>query len=319
MDDDLLVKYLLGEASADEAAFVKNKIEQDAAYQKYFEQFKTIWETSRKIAVQSTADENEAWQRFISRATYPAQQVQPSQKNNFTWLKIAASVIVLIGFAFITFFIVNNQSTPKEIAIQSLKQVLTDTLPDASVVTLNKNSTLTYPEKFKGNLRTVALKGEAFFNVTPDKEKPFVIAVNDVQVLVVGTSFNIKAFNGQTDISVETGIVKVTQHGKTIELKAGERLNTTDGNIAMVKEEIKDKLYKYYRSKELVCENTPLWKLVEVLNEAYGANIIIANNAIKTLPITTTFYNESLDQVLLIIGETFDINVTKKEDSIILQ
>lgn len=319
MDDDLLIKYLLGEATAEETAFVKNKIAQDAAYHKYFEQFKMIWETSRKIAIHSTADENVAWQRFISRATYPTPSIKESKKYNFRWMKVAAAVVALIGFAYLTIFIINTQITPKEIAFQSLQQVLTDTLPDASVVTLNKNSTLTYPEKFNRKTRTVALKGEAFFKVTPHKEKPFIIAVNDVEVLVVGTSFNIKATNNQTEIVVETGLVQVIQNGKSILLKAGEKLNTSTGNTALAKEETKDKLYNYYRSKEFVCENTPLWKLVEVLNEAYGANISITNNSIKTLPITTTFYNESLDQVLLIISETFSITVTKKDNTIVLQ
>lgn len=319
MNDDLLIKYLLGEASAEETAYVKNKMAEEEAFQKYFEQFKMIWETSRKLAVHSTKDENEAWQRFISRATYPAKSIKESKKNNVGWMKVAASVVVFLGLAFLTIFIINNQNNPKEIAFQSLQQVLTDTLPDASIVTLNKNSTLTYPAKFNRKSRTVALKGEAFFKVMPDKEKPFIIAVNDVQVLVVGTSFNIKAINGQTDIVVESGIVQVTQNGKTILLNAGEKLNTLNGNTALIKEVIKDKLYNYYRSKEFVCDNTPLWKLVEVLNEAYGANISIANNSIKTLPITTTFFNESLDQVLLIISETFNITVTKKDNSIILQ
>jgi transmembrane sensor len=309
----------LGEADEDEMAQVNKRLAEDVVYKKYFEQFKTIWDSSKNIAVQSTTDENAAWQRFKNRVTYQQQNVQPVQKNKFSWMKVAAAVIVLIGIGVISFLLINKENPVKDIAVQSLQQVVNDTLSDASVVTLNKNSTLTYPEKFKGKTRTVVLKGEAFFKITPNKEKPFIIAVNDVQVKVVGTSFNIKEINGNTEIVVETGIVQVTKNGQTVELKAGEKINVAQGNAALAKETINDKLYNYYRTKEFVCDETPLWKLVEVLNEAYGADIAIKNNAIKNLPITTTFLNESLEQVLLVISETFNITVIKKDNRIILQ
>jgi transmembrane sensor len=269
--------------------------------------------------VQSTTDENAAWQRFKNRVTYQQQNVAPLKQKKFGWMKVAASIIALIGIGVISFLIINKENPVKEIALQSLQQVVNDTLSDASVVTLNKNSTLTYPEKFKGKTRTVALKGEAFFTITPNKEKPFIIAVNDVQVKVVGTSFNIKETNGNTEIVVETGIVQVTKNGQTVALSAGEKINVAQGNAALAKEAVKDKLYNYYRTKEFVCEETPLWKLVEVLNEAYGVDIGIKNDAIKNLPITTTFLNESLEQVLLVISETFNITVIKKDNRIILQ
>jgi len=299
--------------------YISNQIARDPECQKHFEQFKTIWNASRNLAEQSMVNENEAWQRFKNRVTYKEQQVTIEKKNQFGWMKMAASVVFLVGIGLIIFFINNNQKPSKEIVFQSFQQVMNDTLSDASVVTLNKNSTLTYPEKFVGKSRLVTLKGEAFFKVAPNRKKPFIIAVNDLQVKVVGTSFNIKETKGKTEIVVETGIVQVTKKGKTVELIAGEKLNVSKENENLVKETIKDKLYNYYRTKEFICEETPLWKLVEILNEAYNANISIANSSIRTLPITTTFFNESLDQVLLIISETLNITVIKKENSIVLQ
>ena len=91
-------------------------------------------------------------------------------------------------------------------------------MPDGSVITVNKNSTLSYPSEFKGKTREVALNGEAFFKVTPNKEKPFIIHVNDVTVRVVGTSFNIRSEKGKTEVIVETGIVQVTKNKRTVSL-----------------------------------------------------------------------------------------------------
>lgn len=234
-------------------------------------------------------------------------------------MRAAAAVVVLVCIGVTASLLINKYSVPKEIVFQTTLQVLNDTLPDASVITLNKNTSLTYPEKFKGNTRTVTLKGEAFFSVTPDKQKPFIIDVNNLQVKVVGTSFNIKATGSITEVVVETGIVQVIKDSRLIELRAGEKVVLTQEAASWIKEKASDKLYNYYRTKEFVCDNTPLWKLVDVLNEAYGSNITISNNAIRNLPITTTFYNESLDQVLLIISETLGIKVTGKDNNRILQ
>jgi transmembrane sensor len=187
------------------------------------------------------------------------------------------------------------------------------------MVTLNKRSLLSYPEKFKGNKREVVLKGEAFFNVSPDKKKPFIIYTGETEITVVGTSFNVKSIEGTIEVVVETGIVRVTKNGQTVELNAGERTTITPQVNTPVKEAVTDKLYNYYRTREFVCDDTPLWKLVEVINEAYDVNIVIKNEDLRNQSITSPFYNESLEQVLNVISETFKLKVTYKDNQIILE
>ena len=143
--------------------------------------------------------------------------------------------------------------------------------------------------------------------------------MNDITVTVVGTSFNIKALEGKTQVIVETGVVRVTKNNRTIELQPNETLITSGTDSILVKEKVTDKLHQYYRSKEFVCDNTPLWKLVAVLNEAYNVNIVIERNELRNLPLTTTFYNESLEKILSIIAETFEITVERKGGQIILK
>lgn len=232
-------------------------------------------------------------------------------------MKVAASVIILISIGILGYWIFDDRV--KEITIVAQQTVLNDTLPDQSVVTINKGSTVSYPSKFKGETREVILKGEAFFNVTPDKEKPFIISVNDVQIKVIGTSFNVKSINGNTEVVVESGIVQVSRGGKTVELKDNEKVKVESKDAVMNKEEVSDQLYKYYRTKEFVCDETPLWKLVDVINEAYHSNIVIGNPALRDMTLTTTFNNESLEQVLNVISITFNIKIIKEGDAIILQ
>ena len=320
IDDDLLVKHLLGEASPDEEKAVNGWMNESPANREYYSQFKKIWDQSKTLAAESNLDVNKAWERFQHRVATQNESPKIFKRNRFSWMRIAASVILVVGLGVITYFLVNQTTEAKEMIAQSGQNILVDTLPDGSVITLNKKSTITYPSKFKGNTRDIALKGEAFFNVKPDKKKPFIISVNNVEVTVVGTSFNIKSENGNTEVVVETGIVRVTKSGKTVELIAGEKIVMPAGDSMATKEAVTDKLYNYYRTKQFVCDDTPLWKLVQVLNEAYDANIVIGSKELNDKKLTTTFNNESLDQVLEVIHLTFDITVIKKEDGqIILQ
>jgi transmembrane sensor len=320
INDDLLVKYLLGEASAQEKTAVENWLVADEENAKYFGQLQLIWTESEKLAEKIEVDENAAWKRFRERIERPRQTNKAiSTVRKMSWMRIAALFILIAGISTVAYLMLNKNAPVQMITASSSNRVFSDTLPDGSVVTLNKNSSLVYPDKFEEQERPVTLNGEAFFNVTPDKKKPFIIHVNDVTIRVVGTSFNVRSENGRTEVIVETGIVQVMRKGKIVELKPKEKTSIDQQDSALVKETEKEQLYNYYRTKEFVCDNTPLWKLVQVLNEAYHANIVIGRDELKTLPISTTFSNESLDQVLEVIRLTFGIAVQQTQDKIILR
>jgi transmembrane sensor len=312
------VKYLLGEASEPEKKDVLDWIAADASNLQYFNQFKLIWDTSKELAIQSPVDENKAWQKFQQRV-----QQKPTstvKKFSFSLLRVAAAITLLIGLCVGGYFLYDSINPPKDLVVYTELQVMKDTLPDGSIVTLNKRSLLSYPPKFKGKNREVVLKGEGFFNITPNKNKPFVIHAGETDITVVGTSFNVRNINGNTEVVVETGIVRVTKNGQTIILKAGERTTVNAKSYTPVKEKVTDKLYNYYRTKEFVCDDTPLWKLVDVINEAYDVNIQFKREELKQYKINTPFINQSLDQVLEVILETFpDIKMNKQDNLIILE
>lgn len=315
--DELLVKYLLGEASAAEQAQAEQWIQASAENRRYYEQFKLIWEQSRKLAVNSTVNEDEAWQRFKQRIDHPARPKTINLGTQFTWAR-AASVLLIVAVVGLLAYFIGHRS-PEMIARSSGSSILTDTLPDGSVVTLNKHSSITYPENFDGNTRAIALTGEAFFNVTPDKNKPFVISVNDVTVKVVGTSFNIKNTNTKTEVIVETGIVSVAKKANEIKVNPNEKATVLKNGDVPLKEANEDALYNYYRTKEFVCNGTPLWRLVDVLNDAYGVNIIIGDSRLKNMELTTTFRNEPIENILAVVSETLNLRVERKGTDIILK
>jgi len=313
--DELLAKYLAGEASSSEQAQVEDWLEQDEANRHYFEHCRMIWTESVELAPVAMPDENKAWENFQHRV---GQQQRRSSNN---WWKVAASIVLVAAAGMLGYMVFTNKEqpvVPVTIAFATQNEVKADTLPDGSVATLNKNSAISYSSVFEGKTRQVRLKGEAFFAVTPDKTKPFIIDVNDVTVRVVGTSFNVKSTDSTTEVIVETGIVQVTKNGQMVELKAGERIAVSTNQVVGTKTASGDKLYNYYRSRTFICDNTPLWKLVEKLNEVYDVNIVIGRKELRGERLNVTFDDESLDRILEVIKETFLVKIAKGENEILI-
>jgi transmembrane sensor len=145
------------------------------------------------------------------------------------------------------------------IAVSAVDSALVFTLPDKSVVYLNKNSKLTYPEKFTGSERTVNLSGEAYFEVVKNKGE-FVVICQDTKTRVLGTSFNVRGYqpNNNVEVTVITGLVEVTNaskkvYGRQLLLKPGEQavFNAVENTAVRAKHVKKDKWWKRsnFRSK----------------------------------------------------------------------
>lgn len=321
MTDDLLVKYLLGEATAAEQDDVQEWIGASTDNRRYFDHFKLIWEKSAQIATASTVDENEAWQRF--RARIQREEEVPALKRTRTiplnsrqsWLRAAAVLFLVACGSMLTWHLAGPGRLR---TLEAGNITRTDTLPDGSVVTLNRNATLSYPRSFNGKTREVRLEGEAFFDITPDKQRPFIITANDVEVRVVGTSFNVKSSEEKTEVIVETGIVEVSKKKNTVKVNPRETAIVLRSRPEPIKQSTADELYNYYRTKKFVCNGTPLWRLVDVLNEAYDSNIIIGDKNLQSLPITVTLDNKPLDVVLEVVSSTHNLKVQKRDEQIIL-
>ena len=318
--DDLLVKQLTGEITPGEKALVQQWLAEDASNRRYFEHFTLIWEESVHLAAAVPVNEHEAWERFKQKVT-----AAPRKKTGLVavlgnWQRIAAILVLLAGVLWLAVYLAGNSTGEiKVVSIQSQQDVKKDTLPDGSVVTLNKHSSINYPNRFTNNIRPVNLQGEAFFNVMPDTSKPFIIHVGDIQVEVVGTSFNIRSKGDTVEVIVETGIVRVTRRQQTVTLGAGEKTLVNDTDPLLQKQRNTDQLYNYYRSRKFICDNTPLWRLAEMLEEAYDVTIEFERPELRNIPITTTFNNESLNNIFTVISETLDISVDMEQDTIIIR
>lgn len=356
--DDLLVKLILGEASEAELSLVQQWVSLDPANERYLADFRKIWEESRNLAVHSTVSEDDAWKDFRRRVGVDAGRVAVGEGvgrdggtggfggrgtvgggaggydfdgNNAAvgkavirketvsiraWLRVAAVFMVLLAGGWLYY---NAHKASSFIAVRSDDHVVNDTLPEGTVVTLNKQSSIRYAASFAGDVRKVELEGEAFFNVAPDKNKPFLVYAKGILVRVIGTSFNVKSVKNATEVIVETGRVEVTSNEHSISLGSHEKALVSSANAQPVKEDNRDDLYNYYRTNEFVCNGLPLGRLVEKLNEVYKAQIAIGDNRLQNLPLTTTFRDESLDEILDVICKTLKITLVRNGAEIILK
>lgn len=309
MTDELLIKFLLKETSEEENTAVEKWLTADPKHISEFLELEKIWESSQLLAPKSTVNEAAAWLSFkekVNKKEKPAEKEKTAVlpiKRKYTWINVAAVLILALG-AWVFYEVLTPE---KYMDIAANQKVIVQKLPDGSELTLNKRSALSYASDFKTD-RSVRLdSGEVFFNVAPDKRHPFIIEVDQVLVKVVGTSFNVKHDNQQTEVIVETGMVKVSLKGETINLVAGERVLINSNAQKLVKEQNKDELYSYYRTHVFILKNTELWKLAEVLSQAYDTKINV-EPAVKNLILNTTLkLNVPLDYNLGIICQVLNL------------
>jgi len=315
MNDELLIKFLLKETSSEEHTMVQNWL-LDEGNATYFAQFERIWNASEDLIEPNPIHVDDEWLKFKAKtaASIKAEPVGRPLKRNYTWIGIAAALVIAIGtWSIFSLFGLNGYTE-----LASHDEVITKVLPDGSELTINKNTEMSYASNFKRHRKIQLNKGDVFFNIAHDKQNPFVIEIDKINVRVVGTSFNVKHLKNETEVVVESGIVKVSLNNQQIELVKGERVLISPDTKKLMKERSNDQLYNYYRTKLFIAVNTPLSELIEILNEAYGSNVVIADDAKQDLFNSTLELNASLEENLKVICGAMNLKISRNQQEILL-
>ncbi len=324
--DDLISRSLSGEASAAEdkelAAWIAQQDENKQHYQKTKRAFDLGGDYfTNTISKEPDLNIDQEWNHFLK-------QIDEKKNENIRslsaernpvqfWVRIAAAVLLVVasGFA-INYFM----SKGTDIHYQTAENTLDITLPDGSKVALNRNSELSYSSNFGDDDRNVKLKGEAFFNVERDPQKPFVIEVNEARVEVLGTSFNVQGYDLReaVEVVVETGIVKLSipEANKGIVLNVGDRGVFKKKNKTLSSAANTNPNFLSWKTKKVVFIESDLRSVVEALNEIYNANIIISTPVLDTCVVTVTFDQQNLDAILNVLKTTLNLTYTKKGNQI---
>lgn len=155
-------------------------------------------------------------------------------------------------------------------------------LSDGTVVLLNADSKITFPTRFAGENRTVKLVGEAYFKVSKNKHRPFIVETGNLYTKVLGTEFNLKAYpHSDVNVTLIKGSVAVNAEGKEVMLKPGQNAEySEDKDIEVTTVDTEG--YIQWKDGYFYFDNVPLIDVVRDLGRWYNVNIEIRNNSLMS-------------------------------------
>lgn len=241
-------------------------------------------------------------------------------------MKMVAIFFSLAGVGYFIYDQTKNTELEGEVITSLAPSPSTIYLSDGSMVWLKGESQLIYPTHFSGNTREVTLIGEAYFDVIKDQKRPFIIHTSKFTTSVLGTSFNIKAYENAIshEVAVVTGKVLVSVKEDNMRIKEVILLSNQKAIFSQIEKsriELKDVAHADYSAlakSRLVFKETSLGDVINVLNLAHNTKISLSNDNMKNCLITADLSRETLEMSIEILSKVINAEFTKKGDEIIL-
>lgn len=279
-NDENIAKYFAGELDDKKLEMMENQMINDNNQKKYMKDFSHLWEKSAELGKFDNLDVETDWKKVKQRMGFKPKTKKIPFKTFF--LRIAAILVLAFGLAYFLNQIVHRypQVPTKDYFTVTAPNKLKDiVLPDNSVITLNKDATLIYNNNFGTDNRDVILEGEAFFEVTKNKDLPFRVFAGNSTIEVLGTSFNVNLRKDIIRVSVINGHVAFYQtekkHNRIDLLKDEESAyNNQRGNF-----EKKRKLNVNaiaWKTGKFVFNGEPIDETLQIVAEYY--NLELVNN-----------------------------------------
>lgn len=212
----------------------------------------------------------------------------------------------------------NDVNSSVEITtIETLAETKSITLSDGTLIRLNRYSSLTFPESFNGEKRTVTLKGEAYFEVAKDAQHPFIVQTKEINVQVLGTHFNVDAYPNSptTKTTLLEGSVKVFSPEKNIEvlLKPNECATySRDNGLVCQSLGLQAKDETAWQSNALIFTETSIGEIMNELSHTFNTPIKVSDSKLKEYKLSARFeYHETLTEILNLLQSAgyFDYTV----------
>ncbi len=262
---------------------------------------------------------DKAWNSLITKIKEEGNVATSAQgrfrimRNSFA--RIAAAALILISIGTAVGYLTNSGAFSKRIILTSnadQNNMVVD-LPDGSRVFMNRNSSFSYRANFGVKKRDVTLTGEAFFEISPDKSKPFIIDAGKARIKVVGTSFNVITDNGDSavEVFVKTGRVELSDN-------SGSRSITLDPgfvgtiNSASPDKKLNDNInYMAWKDRRLDYNGQKLDIVFRDLKRVYNMDIVAEDKNILENSWTSPIDNQSADTIIQLICVSFNLSYSK--------
>ncbi len=306
-EEEWLLKYLNDHDISDIKKIAAEDFETDITYMK-----KSL---DRKQS-------EEILEKIHSRIYVPAPNFYQKIRLHRLQIAVAALIIIIAGAGY-WFMKTGELFTPANKEVVTTGKRKTVKLPDGSLITLEPNSRLVYPQRFTGNTREVNLTGEAYFEVEPNHEKPFIVQTPYVIATVLGTSFNVEAYpNGIAKVVVTTGRVKVQTVNASNELQAviinanqSVAYNITINEIEKRNAPEEAVYYKQRRSGKFSYTGVPVTKVVREMERYYRTSVILEGDMSGCVFYGYFQANDNVERALSLVALSLNATVKKKSNN----
>jgi transmembrane sensor len=313
---DLIAKFLNGDADTNDIIDLEQWKNASGENKKVFEEYRRIWEKTGQISIFADIDIESEWNIFLENLEekYDSKR-EPRKISLAPFLKIAAALLIGLILGYAGWF---SYRALRFEYVTAKNEIIKVDMPDGSLISLNRNSSITYPKKFNRK-RELVLNGEAFFEVYADPGNPFIIKSGKVRIEVIGTSFNVIAHKQESivQVYVESGKVAVYDdkndpvHKNFLE-KGDRMIYSRESGMRSVQPN-KDLNYKSWRTGVYQFENSSLQYVMSLLEKNFQTNIELVNPLLNECRINVSFQDKSLEYILETITETLDLELVKTE------
>lgn len=328
---DLIIKFFAGEISQEEFAMLKNWLNESAENRRIFDNENEIWQETSFQAKTEHYNVDGGWKKISSRLGFESKKnnnFKIISKTNYILLISAACIAILITIGSLTFRF-NQKITPVSNVVATVTTVSTREgekahiyLPDSTEVILNSGSSLKYDAAFNQKERVVSFAGEAFFNVATNRNKPFVVKLDNMQVVATGTKFNIFSFSNEdrVETTLEEGSIHVSIPGKEpVIMKSGEQIVYFVKSKQYRLGEVATDTYTSWTENKLRFNDTPFEEVLRRIGRKYNVRFEVTSTDLLDLRYTATFIDESIEEVMQMLQTVSPIkykiyNLTKIDD-----
>lgn len=264
-------------------------------------------------------DEREAGRKYLQFIRSMKEDHLRPRRSFALYTRYAAAAALLIGSTALITHLLSKESLPHEKAMSSLYvpsgQRAQLILPDGTQVWLNTRSTLTYPTSFGSKERRVNLTGEAFFDVTKDAKRPFIVSAKDVEMKVLGTKFNVynQPDTDYIQASLLEGSIEVSDARMPtlrVTLKPNETVTVCEGKMEV--QPITSSDHFLWKDGIYCFENESLKNILIQLERYYDVKIEVKEPELFNLTYSGKFrQNDGIDEILRIIGKIHRFKVIR--------
>ena len=269
---------------------------------------------------------NLAWNRLYKRLQEDQLLEEKSESQvsivKTRWISIAEMLIFVLASGYILHHFIRHDLVEESNMItlsNSGESLLAVRLQDGTIILLNKDASVSYPEEFAADKREIEFSGDAFFEIAKNPDVPFLIQTSDAVVKVLGTSFNINCTYGQPfEMHVKNGLVEVEslKNKETLRVKAGERLLVNESNFLLTNNIDLAFFDKYH--KNLRFKDASLSDIISILNNNNSQKIILQKEELGDKQLTLELREYTPESAAQIISLALNLGCIVSEEQILI-